>query len=133
LSTRSQSGFARKALPLLIECNSTGKVLWMSQGARDLLGDPAHLTDLVGITVPVSRGRRAPVCPSQFCLVWESRGSVLLSVRLTETPHPAAVDFHPLESRLFQKFFRLAAQERRLSTRRESAANRAAAHGDPPD
>jgi len=117
LSIGSQSGIARKGnivTPLLIECDLTGKVLWMSQGARDLLGDPAHLTDLVGITVPVGRGRRARVYASQFCRVWESRDSVLLNVRLPEIPDAGAVDFQPLESRLFQKFFRLVVQERRL-------------------
>jgi two-component system NarL family sensor kinase len=56
--------------------------------------------------------------------VWESRDSVLLSVRLPDGPEAAPVDFQPLESRLFQKFFRLLVQERRLyeSTRKHGKA-----------
>jgi signal transduction histidine kinase len=96
---------------LLIQCDSTGRVLWMSPTARDLLGDQTHLTDLA---VPMRRGRRVRLCASQFCRVWTSRDSVLLSIRLPEAPGPAAADFERLERRLFQKVFRLVAQERRL-------------------
>jgi hypothetical protein len=60
LHSRLQSGFADEenaVPPLPFECDSTGKVLWMSQRDWDLRGGPAQLMDLVRIAAPANRGR----------------------------------------------------------------------------
>ena len=87
--------------PVLMECDSRGRVLWMSDRARLELGSPEYLP-LAG--------------QLQFWQVWESPSSVLLGVWL----EASGFDFNelqPIEGSMLRQFFRLVRSQRALSDR----------------
>jgi signal transduction histidine kinase len=105
-------------IPLLLEVDGAGKILWMSQRARDLLGDPAYLTELV-ITrrADALRGARFRVFSWHFWRVWEWDGSVVVGARAPQWPDRSIGEFHRLEANLVRRYFKLVDGERRLSER----------------
>ena len=122
MSQGSQPGVALReplAYPLLLECDSGGKVLWISQRAREVLGEPAHLIDLVLTTRP-GRERGAPnfrVYSWHFWRVWESGGRVVVAARPPHLPDRSQTELLRLAARLMRGFFRLVENERRLGDR----------------
>ena len=117
MSQGSETGFAQREPvphPLLIECDSAGKVLWISQRTRQVFGEPEHLTELI-MRQPAEDGARFQVFTWQLWSVWESRETVLLALYPPQGPDRACLELAYLERRFSQKFFRLLRQERRLA------------------
>src|SRR5215813_5070491 len=99
--------------PLLLECDATGKVLWMSLYARQALGDLCHVSELLRLTPAcISSGQVQPV---QFWTVWTTGETILIGVDHSYPPDATTAEVHRLESRLVQKFFRLLHQEQLLA------------------
>jgi two-component system NarL family sensor kinase len=120
------SGFAPAAditHPLLLECDSSGKVLWMSQRTREVCGEPAYLSDVILVVRPAAGDvyHSHRVRSWLFSRIWETRRTVVICMRPPHLTDPAALEFPRLERRLIQGFFRLLEQERKLS---ESARRR---------
>src|SRR4051812_30794707 len=74
LNESAESGFIRQRAagdPMLLECDSLGRVLWMSERTGECLHNPANLVDIL----------RRPAMPRtvpgagtlRFWLVWEFR------------------------------------------------------------
>jgi signal transduction histidine kinase len=98
--------------PLLLECDATGKVLWMSPYARETLGDLRHVSELLRLTPPSINDQVRPI---QFWTVWAAGETVLVGARQAYPADEATAEVSRLESRLVQKFFRLLHQEQLLA------------------
>jgi signal transduction histidine kinase len=112
LPLREHLGF-----PLLLECDSKGRVLWMSSRTRELLGEPRSLSDIVLVSLPskTRANTRYRVFSWHFWRVWESGDSVLLGMRAPQLPDRMQAEFLRLEGRFVRSFIRLVDRERRLS------------------
>ena len=122
MSQRSKSGnVSREFLtgPFLLECDARGKVLWMSHRAREILGDPVHISELVVAARPVSGPGEARfrVLSWHFWRVWESGDRVLVGVRGPKVSDRACRDVARLERRMMRSLLRLVEDERVLSER----------------
>jgi signal transduction histidine kinase len=106
-------------LPLLLECDSGGRVLWMSHRTRALLGDAKLLSDLIVVPLPAKSrtGTRYKIFSWHLWRVWESQNTVLLGMRAPQLPDRVHSEFLRLEGRLVRSFIRLVEGERRLSER----------------
>ncbi len=103
-------------IPLLLEVNPAGKILWMSQRARDVLGEPGNISELILMsrTAEWPGGARFRVYSWHFWRVWESRETVVVGVRAPLFPDRFLIEFHRLENRFLLGFFRLIERERWL-------------------
>lgn len=117
-----QPGFAPReslACPLLLECDSGGRILWMSQRAREVVGGIENLNQLI---VPRRPGEvpgipRFRVLSWHFWRVWETPQTVVVGVRAPQLPDRTLMEFLRLERRMLRGYFRLVHDERRLSER----------------
>jgi signal transduction histidine kinase len=89
------------AFPMLLECDCSGRVLWMSERARSALGNPRHLMDLP------SRLR--------FWRVWESPARVLMGIQPIEQESREIDDLLALERNSLKAYFRLLRRQRLLA------------------
>ena len=124
------------AYPLLLECDSSGKVLWISQRGREILGEPEYLSDLVLATDPGRGcgGLRLRVYSWHFWRVWEWRNTVVVGARPLALPDRSQIEFLRLEARLVQGFIRLVEDERHLGERaRRRRGGSGGYRGDSPD
>lgn len=116
----SQPGFAPKeslAYPLLLECDSSGRIVWMSQRARETVGKIEHLSDLTLSSRP-SEGRDAPrfrVYSWHFWRVWETTNTVVVGARPPQLPDRLLLECLRLEGRLLRGYFHLVEDEQRLA------------------
>jgi len=101
------------SLPILIECDQEGHVIWLSERARSIVGAPANLTEILearsgntGIPLRVYRVLRAP-----DGLLWAAEAEMPVSAYGFR--HGATL--HQLELRLLSNYFRLLRIERRLA------------------
>jgi two-component system, NarL family, sensor kinase len=129
LSLGSETGFAREeivVLPWLLECDSAGKLVWMSERTREALGGPEDLANLILATLRARNdGRVVHVYPLYFWRIWQTAESVILGVLPPRSSDPVLLELLRLESRLLQHLVRLLVQERRLSdTARRRRENR---------
>jgi len=124
--------------PLFLECDSHGRVLWMSRHARERLGDAANLLDVFTATLQLShflegseiqtisgifdRGARSPV-PVELSCVMRAAGNLILSVQVREraSDHMQKVDgkLTALQNRTFENYFRLLRLQQALDSRPE--------------
>lgn len=88
-----------------MECDRSGRVLWMSSRTRDLLGEPRYLLEIMRVLVsPATR----------FWRVWETREKVLMAVQLAEREPDITGGLAAVQGSLIRHFFRLVNAERRL-------------------
>lgn len=101
--------------PLLLECDAQGRVLWMSESTRIVLGEAENLMDTIPSQIS---GSAADSLFAELCLtrIWEGGGRVLLGARPLELPRDNAVLLR-LEGNLLRNYIRLQAAERILSLR----------------
>jgi signal transduction histidine kinase len=125
LTDTSESGSARGgsvAYPLLLECDSRGQVLWMSERTRATLGELRLLVDTIA-TKAFSQGYagKPPVLAVRFTRILESGDKVWLHAQLDSSAESAAQDdaseWLNLQERLLRHFLRLELAERNLSSR----------------
>jgi signal transduction histidine kinase len=106
----------RDTFPLLLECDFVGRVLWMSDRTRQVLGNPGYLSDAI-----TGRQHRPHAVPGKqpsswrFWLVWESTASVLIGVQAVEDEPGQTGDLLGVERSLSRNFLKLLRLERRLS------------------
>lgn len=122
----------RVSYPYLLECDRTGRVLWMSEKARAELGPAENLLGTIPRWKP--EGGEAPSeTPGELCYsrLLEWGGIVLVGARPAEPAEASEtdreLDMHRLQARMMLHYFRLQKAERRLSrrVRRRSGGNRA--------
>lgn len=121
MSHGSESGFARGyagACPLLLECNSRGEVLWMSERTRSALGATGNLA---GTITGAASGQAPAVSTLRFCRVWEAGDSVLISAQPAEAAESGACkgfsELLHLQANLMRHNLRLQLAERDLWAR----------------
>ncbi len=107
---------------LLIECDSTARIRWMSAPARASFGEAGHLVDVMR--------RLAPSAPSailtlasaaRFSPVFQRGDSIWISAELADraenTAHQEPLTLLSMQSGLLRNYFRLQVAERQLATR----------------
>jgi signal transduction histidine kinase len=103
--------------PLLIECDTRGKVLWMSERTLLALGPSMNLLDTIPWEIspgnPVTTGRGDALC---FTRLWQAGGRVLVGAREAD-PVPETEGLLRLQISLLHHYIRLQAIERNLSSR----------------
>lgn len=101
--------------PLLLECDSLGRLLWMSNRTRQALRNPEYLADAVirrkTLSCTIHDGEVAPL---RFWLVWKSPGSVLLGALATDRESAQTKDLESLQRRFTGHFIQLVGHEQRL-------------------
>ena len=110
----------RRSYPLLIECDQSGRVLWMSDHTRATLGSSA---DLVG-TIPRWRhhgaGQHGPT-ELVYTRLLDMGGTVLIGARLVQPADSPAdradITLLRLQGKLLLHYFRLLKAERALARR----------------
>ncbi len=106
------------ACPLLLECDSRGRVLWMSNRTRQVLRNPERLSDAIIRQEPQAQTtHEIGVVPLRFWRVWGSRNSVLIGAQIVAADPMEPVenkDLAGLQRRLDAHFVRLTGSERRL-------------------
>jgi signal transduction histidine kinase len=97
------------ALPVLVECDSRGRVLWISNANPASVDNPKQLLDIIAVT----RFRNDVEIPAvRFWKVLDFRESVLIAVFAAARPETA--ELSTLQANLIQHFYGLLTQERRL-------------------
>ena len=119
----SEGGFirGRTSYPFLLECDTQGRVLWISESARASLGPAENLVD----TIPRWRSSGGPAISGigvELCYsrLFEAEGRVLIGARLPSPEHagpPDETSLPLLQRNLLQHYFRLQKAEQSLSTR----------------
>ena len=103
--------------PLLIECDTRGNVLWMSERTRLALGPSMNLLDTIPWDLsagnPVSTGRGAGLC---FTRLWQAGGRVLVGARESHLV-PETEGLLRIQISFLHHYIRLQAIERNLSSR----------------
>jgi signal transduction histidine kinase len=97
---------------MLLECDTLGRVLWMSERTGKCLHNPANLFDVLRRPALTKVAQVAGVV--QFWLVWEFRNSVVIGAQIIEQDGVTR-DLVAVEKRLSIHFLRLLEFERRLS------------------
>jgi len=110
----------RLSYPLLLECDRSGRVLWMSEQARAVLGPVETLTD----AIPRWRAAEAQAgTPEElwFVRLLEFGGTTLIGMRIPvpQEEHASSSDaaLLLLQGKLAMQYFRLQRAERSLSRR----------------
>lgn len=88
------------AYPMLMECDIRGRVLWMSDRARLVLGHHEYVLQ---------------VSDMRFWRVWEAHSSVVIGVSASDAPAREINDLDALERNMMGHFFRLLQSQRVLS------------------
>jgi signal transduction histidine kinase len=90
----------------LLECDSLGRVVWMSNYARTVLGEPKHLIETAAFSFerPASRVWR----------VWQSRERMVLAVQPIQQEDDASGGLVAVQARMLAHLFQLLRAERRL-------------------
>src|SRR5450759_5411241 len=100
---------------MLLECDFLGRVLWINNPTRIVLGNPQHLSDAI---IRRSSHRQATgeieLAPLCFWPVWESSTSVLLGAPAVDAAPRETADLLGLQRRLTSHLFQLLGLERRL-------------------
>jgi signal transduction histidine kinase len=117
LNHRAESGPEREepvTCPLLLQCDSLGRVLWMSSRTRTILCNPEHLSD--AILLPLQRNVTSDIEISglDFWRVWESRDTVLIGVQTAHAEPRQTQELLRIQRRLTLHFLQLLKLERRL-------------------
>jgi len=120
LSQGSQTGrrfLGSLSYPLLLECDTDGNVMWMSERARLTLGPTANLMDTISweesSANPVTT-RRGPEL--RFTRLWESGARVVVGVREAEGVHEPE-GLLRIQVSLLRHYIRLETIEKNLSSR----------------
>ena len=85
---------------MLMECDLRGRVLWMNDHARLVLGNPEYLPQIPQMS---------------FWHIWEAHSSVLMGVLLCDVPAREVNDLGNVERSILNHFFRLLHCQRVLS------------------
>ena len=115
MNDSAESGFFRQRAagdPMLLECDTTGRVLWMSERTGKCLHNPANLVDVLRRPALPDPARVAAVL--RFWLVWEFRASVVIGAQIVEQDGGTR-DLVAVEKRLSIHFLKLLQFESRLS------------------
>ena len=108
-SAESGSNLAwRISYPLLLQCDLQGRILWMSNRTRAVLGEPAH----IGETIPTGRTR-----PLRVWRVWQAPDSTIVGAQPLERAEDLSSGLFDLQSRWLEHFFHLLSMEQTLSLR----------------
>lgn len=106
------------AYPLLIECDSRGRVLWMSESTHLALCDPNNL-QLIELPGEEGGSRQLPVSRFQFWRLLNLGDRMLVSAQPSEPGASAALrevsEMLRLEARMLQHFNRLQTVERKIA------------------
>jgi len=122
LSDGSESGSASRggvAGPLLLECDSRGQVLWMSERARSALGDAENLMDTIKAETRSRAGDQMPAVCLRLWGVLSAGSRAWISVQVGEPAEAAGAEVAGLlhlQSSLLRHCLRLQLIERDLST-----------------
>ena len=96
--------------PLLLECELDGRIVWMSERTRAVLGD----TDNVAQTILHESAADSVIC---FRRVWTTSDRVLMSGEIFDPPGFDGAELLPLQGKFMRHFFRLQRAEHHLSVR----------------
>ncbi|MEO8369670.1 MAG: sensor histidine kinase [Candidatus Solibacter sp.] len=128
MNESAESGFIRPRAvgePMLLECDSQGRVLWMSGRTGEHLNHPANLIDVL------RRAAKSGVAAAgtiRFWLLWEFRNSLVIGAQIVEQDEGTRA-LVAVEKRLSIHFLKLLEFEQRLAIsaqlRRGSGARRA--------
>ena len=103
--------------PLLIECDTHGNVLWMSERTRLALGPSMNLLDTIPWELfpgnPATTGRGAGLC---FTRLWQTGGRVLVGARESDSVSETE-GLLRIQISFLHHYIRLQAIERNLSRR----------------
>jgi signal transduction histidine kinase len=103
--------------PLLIECDTHGNVLWMSERTRLALGRSMNLLDTIPWELapgnPVTTGRGGGLC---FTRLWQAGGRVLVGARESDVV-PETDGLLRIQISFLHHYIRLQTIERNLSNR----------------
>ena len=103
------------ACPMLLECDFLGRVLWMNNLTRKVLGNPRHLSDaIIRRSSPRQAAGEIELAPLCFWRVWESPNSVLIGAQALDAAPMETEDLLALQRRLAGHLFQLLGLERRL-------------------
>jgi signal transduction histidine kinase len=101
---------------MLLECDSLGRVLWMSARTGQYLDNPANLVDVLRRQ---AMPERMPVARAlQFWLVWEAPSSVVIGAKIVEQDG-GTHDLADIQERLSLHFLQLLEYEQRLAVTAE--------------
>ena len=103
-------------IPLLLECDREGRILWTSRWARLILHNPKRLLDILTVRKQRQRVLGIDLSTFRFWILYEFRDSVLIAAVGT-SKIPATQDLSPLHRKLTENLFRLLVVERRLYER----------------
>ena len=128
MNDSAESGFIRLRAdvdPMLLECDSLGRVLWMSRRTGESLNHPANLVDVVCRPAAPENAPHAGMV--RLWEVWQFRNSLLISVQAVEQDGKTR-DLLEIQKRLSLHFLQLLTFEQRLAVsaqqRRGSGARR---------
>ena len=111
--------------PLLLECDRTGRVLWMSNRTRQVLRNPDYLSDAIVRRQPLSHAiHQAGISSLRIWLVWESPERRLFGALPPEPESIQTTDLVGLQRRLTGHFFHLLGLERTLFARAQRRRGR---------
>jgi signal transduction histidine kinase len=128
LNRRAESGprcVEPFACPLLLQCDSLGRVLWMSNRTRTLLRNPEHLSDAIFPPKMQSATAGTEVSGLGFWRVWEFQDTVLIGAQTVDPEPQETQDLLRIQGSLTLHFLQLLELERRLFV----AAQRRRGHG----
>lgn len=111
----AESGFIRKraaGYPMLLECDSLGRVLWISEQTGKYLNNPSQLLDVLRRSALVERAVAAPAL--RFWLVWEFPNSVVIGAQVVEADGGTR-ELVDVQRRLSLHFLQLLEFEQRLA------------------
>lgn len=117
VTPRSGKGFASgvASLPMLLECDRRGHILWLSERTRSAVGQPETLAEILVLRNPFPQYR------FRIFSVFEAREALVLAVEVEALgPRPISPQcstLRHLELKLLHAYFRLQRLERRLFTR----------------
>jgi len=101
----------RVRYPFLLECDAHGRVVWMDENTRAVLGEADNLIDTIPSQTAVSS-----VTELSLTRIWEGGGRILLGARPVDIARENRVLLR-LEGSLLRHYVRLQAAERSLSLR----------------
>jgi len=111
--------------PLLLECDRAGRVLWMSNRTRQVLRNPASLSDAIIRHQPLSRAiHETGISSLLLWVVWEAPESVLVGALPVEAEPRQTRELSALQSRLTGHFLQLLGLEQRLFSRAQRRRGR---------
>jgi len=98
-------------LPMLLECDRQGRVIWLSERTRSTVGEPETLAEAL------EAGRSSPQGVVRLFTVLSAHDGMVLAVEVGASEASAQRGLRHLEARLLGHYFRLHKIERRLAAR----------------